>query len=65
MDARNGGLPGYLWSLGGGALPPGFSLSRNMLFSTRATTKGTYTFTIRATDSRGTIGTRTYTITIG
>ena len=61
----DGGLPGYLWSLGGGSLPPGFSLSRNVLFSTRATTAGTYTFTIRATDSRGTIGSRSYTITIG
>jgi len=36
-----------------------------VLFSTRATTAGTYTFTIRATDSRGTIGSRSYTITIG
>src|SRR3954451_4470443 len=60
----DGGLPGYLWSAGS-SLPPGFSLSRNMLFSTRATTAGTYTFTIRATDSRGPVGSRTYTITIG
>jgi hypothetical protein len=58
-----GGLPGYLWSAAG-ALPPGFSLSRNMLFSTRATAAGTYTFTIRATDSRGTVGSHTFTLTV-
>ena len=58
-----GGLPGYLWSVGG-SLPPGFSLSRNMLFSTRATTAGTYTFSIRATDSRGAVGSQTYTLTV-
>lgn len=59
----DGGVPGYLWSAGS-ALPPGFSLSRNMLFSTRATTAGTYTFSIRATDSRGAVGARSYTLTI-
>jgi hypothetical protein len=59
----DGGLPGYLWSVAG-PLPPGFALSRNMLFSTNATTAGTYTFTIRATDSRGTIGSHTYTLTV-
>jgi len=59
----DGGLPGYLWSVAG-SLPPGFSLSRNTLFSTRATTAGTYTFTIRATDSRGTVGSHTYTLTV-
>jgi hypothetical protein len=35
-----------------------------MLFSTRATAAGTYTFTIRATDSRGTVGSHTFTLTV-
>jgi hypothetical protein len=30
----------------------------------RVTTRGTYTFTIRAVDSLGAIGARTYTLTV-
>ena len=59
----SGGLSGYLWSVGGGTLPPGLSLTRNMLAG-RVTTRGTYTFTIRAVDSLGAIGARTYTLTV-
>jgi large repetitive protein len=59
----SGGLAGYLWSVGGGTLPPGLRLSRGILAGS-PTTRGTFTFSIRAVDSLGAVGTRTYTVTI-
>jgi len=59
----DGGLPGYLWTLNAGTLPPGMSLTRNMLAG-RPTARGTYTFTLRATDSRAASGNRTYSLVI-
>lgn len=59
----DGGVPGYDWTLRAGALPPGLQLSRGVIGGT-PTTRGTFTFTIRATDSRGTTADRTFSITV-
>jgi hypothetical protein len=60
----DGGLPGYLWTLSSGTLPPGIRLSANSIAGT-PTTAGTYAFTVRATDSRGTTGDQTFSLTVG
>lgn len=49
--AANGGTGTVTWSLDGGSLPPGWSLSTSGLLSGVATTDGSYTFAIKATDS--------------
>jgi hypothetical protein len=46
-----GGTGSVTWSMGGGALPPGWSLNAAGLLSGTATTDGTYSFAIKATDS--------------
>lgn len=46
-----GGIGSVAWSLDGGTLPPGWSLSASGLLSGTATTDGQYAFTIKATDS--------------
>jgi hypothetical protein len=46
-----GGTGNVTWSLGGGSLPPGWTISSPGLLSGIATTDGTYTFSIKATDS--------------
>jgi Putative Ig domain len=64
--AADGGLPGYLWAVSSGTLPPGIRLTGNAgnAIAGTPTTTGTYTFTVRATDSRGTTGDRTFTLTV-
>jgi len=63
--AADGGVPGYLWSLGSGTLPPGLQLTTWGAVAGTPTTTGSYTFTVTATDSRGTTADQTYTLTIG
>jgi hypothetical protein len=46
-----GGTGNVTWSLAGGTLPPGWTLNAAGLVSGVATTDGTYTFVIKATDS--------------
>jgi large repetitive protein len=46
-----GGTGNVTWSVAGGALPPGWSFSASGLLSGIATTDGSYSFTIKATDS--------------
>ena len=46
----SGGLPGYRWSLTGGSLPPGLSLSSAGTITGTATGSGTYTFTVKVSD---------------
>jgi len=41
----------YSWSLAGGALPPGLSLSSNGLLNGTPATPGTYTFLVQASDT--------------
>ena len=61
----DGGLPGYLWTLRSGTLPPGLDLTTRGALAGTPSARGTYTFTVGATDSRGTLGTRTYSLTVG
>jgi hypothetical protein len=46
-----GGQGANTWALSSGALPPGWTLNTAGLLSGTATTDGTYTFAIKATDS--------------
>jgi hypothetical protein len=58
----SGGLPGYAWSVSG-TLPPGLVQFNNTIIGT-PTQSGTFTFTVRVTDSRGAIAARAYTVTV-
>ena len=60
----DGGVPGYSWSLKGGTLPPGISVFANGHLAGHPTTRGTYSFTLRVTDSRQASGDRTYQLTV-
>ena len=58
-------MPGYTWTLVGGALPPGLELEEDPgRITGTPTTAGTFTFTVRVTDSRGAFAERTFSITI-
>jgi hypothetical protein len=61
-----GGTGNVTWSLSGGSLPPGWAISPSGLLSGIATTDGTYTFSIKATDSASPPQTRqtSYTVLI-
>jgi hypothetical protein len=59
----DGGVPGYAWTLSAGTLPPGLQLSRGVISGT-PTRQGSFSFTIRATDSRGTTADRTFSIAV-
>jgi uncharacterized protein (TIGR03437 family) len=55
------------WALVSGALPPGLSFSQvgsGATISGTPTTQGSYTFSIRATDTCGRVDTRSYTVLI-
>ncbi|MBZ5701596.1 MAG: Ig domain-containing protein [Acidobacteriia bacterium] len=49
--SSTGGTGTVTWALDSGTLPPGWSLSSAGLLSGTATTNGTYTFTVMATDT--------------
>ena len=61
-----GGTGNVTWSLDGGTLPPGWSLTAAGLLSGVATTNGFYTFVVKATDSGNPAQTvrATYTVQI-
>jgi hypothetical protein len=56
--------PPFTWSLAGGTLPPGWSLSPNGTISGTATATGAYTFTVRVTDPNGKTATQAFSTTI-
>jgi Putative Ig domain len=61
----DGGVPDYTWSLVSGQLPPGLELSESPGRITGTPTEaGTFTFTVRVTDSRDATAERTFSITI-
>lgn len=60
----SGGVPGYTFSVSGGALPPGLSLSSGGTLSGTPQAAGGYSFSIRATDSNGQSGAQLYGVTI-
>jgi Putative Ig domain len=61
----DGGVPGYTWTLRSGQLPPGLRLTASPgRITGTPTTRGTFTFTVRATDTRGVFAERTFSITV-
>ncbi|MDQ1628228.1 MAG: hypothetical protein QOI54_1972 [Actinomycetota bacterium] len=60
----DGGLPGYQWSLLSGTLPPGLQLTSRGSIAGTPTARGTFTFTVRAGDSRGTTADKVLSITV-
>lgn len=59
----SGGTPGYTLAIIAGALPPGYAINGTQIVG-HATTPGSYSFTVRVTDSVGNLAARTYTLTI-
>lgn len=62
--AAVGGVAPYSWSLAGGSLPPGLTLSSIGVIAGVPATAGTYQFTLTVTDARQQTGSRTLSITI-
>jgi hypothetical protein len=63
--AATGGVAPYTWSVAAGALPPGLTLNATTgVISGRATTVGTYSFTVRATDAQSPAATDTQALTL-
>jgi len=60
-----GGVPPYTFAITGGSLPPGLTLNTTTgAITGTPTTAGTYTFTVKVTDSIGQTGSTSCTITI-
>lgn len=60
----SGGTAPYTFSVIAGSLPPGLALAVGGVLSGTPTTAGSFTFTVRATDSAGCFGSQVYTIVI-
>ena len=60
----DGGMPYYTWALRSGTLPDGLRLTSSGSIAGTTTTRGTFSFTVAATDSRGTTAQRTLSITV-
>lgn len=60
----SGGVAPYSYSLVSGALPPGTSFNSSGALAGTPTMSGSYTFGVRATDSNGNSGLRTYTLVV-
>jgi len=63
--AADGGVPGYQWAVASGTLPTGLQLTPQGALAGIPTAPGTYAFTVRATDSRGTTAEATLSLTVG
>ncbi|HEY3111582.1 MAG TPA: putative Ig domain-containing protein [Chloroflexota bacterium] len=59
----DGGVQPYTWTIVAGQLPPGLRLSGNVISGT-PTTRGTFTFTARVTDSGGQQASSAFSITV-
>jgi hypothetical protein len=60
----SGGTAPYTFTIASGALPTGLTLSATGTIAGTPTTAGLFNFTVRATDSVGCIGARSYTLAI-
>jgi hypothetical protein len=61
----DGGVPDYTWTLRAGQLPPGLSLQASPgRITGTPTTAGTFSFTVRVTDTRGAFAERIFSIVI-
>ncbi len=61
--AASGGIPPYTWSITSGSVP-GLSLSTTGTLSGTPTTVGSYSLTVRVTDSVQATASRAYTVTV-
>ena len=59
-----GGVVPYSWSISAGALPAGMSLSSSGIISGTPTTVGSYSFTVKVTDSKASTATKTLSIAV-
>ena len=60
-----GGTSPFTWSVSAGSLPPGVTLNASTgLLSGTPTTAGTYSFTVKVTDSSGQTNTEAVTLTV-
>lgn len=59
-----GGVPPYSWSHVAGTLPPGLSVQASPGRVRGTPTAGTFTFTVRVSDSAGSSATGQFTITV-
>ena len=61
----DGGVPGYTWTLRSGQLPPGLQLTASPgRITGTPTTRGTFSFVVRATDTRGAFAEQVFSITV-
>lgn len=58
------GYPLYTWARTSGSLPPGILLDENGVLSGTPTTAGTYTFTVRVTDSVNGTDSKSFTLIV-
>jgi len=63
FNASAGTSP-YVWTLDAGALPPGLTLSPGGALGGTPTTAGSYSFTIRVTDSLSATATKVFSLTV-
>jgi len=59
-----GGSPPYVWTVVGGALPPGVTLGRDGHLAGTPTAAGTYTFVVQVNDALGRSAIQTYILDI-
>lgn len=59
-----GGTSPYSWSLAGGALPPGLTLSSAGILGGTPSTAGTSTFVVQVSDSASSVATQSFTLTV-
>lgn len=61
----SGGVPAYTWALAAGStLPPGLTLSGAGVISGTPTTSGNWSFTVKVTDTKGTVATALLGLTV-
>ena len=63
FSASGGAVP-YKWSLSAGDLPPGMGLNADGSIAGKPTAPGTYSFTVRVTDSQGEFAAATFSATV-